>query len=1083
MASSNLFAPPTEEELGSTPKRKPQVDMFAPPTDAELFSPPTEAELGAPSRDKIQQEIEDRSAFDKPAVIPEPVTNAELNQIAAKYQVKAEDLRSALPYFGGRPQDGTAGDLAAGAAGLVGDIAFSVPQKLYKLAQDPKMGQALDEMQDLAAGRKSYAMKVAEIATPLGAIGGVVKGAKAAKAAAGTAKAATSLKKATAIGAGSGALGGFGASKQGDEVSSTLLGTGAGAVLGGGIHTAPKAYRKISEVLKSKKDIKPTDATGISMHELTTEAGKRLDSEDPDKLIEALVFEKVSPYDLPDKAADDLLRKLYTKDELTVESKRFLGKGEDGRPLRITPADLIIEKVDKIRNEFTSYAQNRKAFNAGYEDWTELQRTGTQEGWLGKEFRKFQEAQEVGKIREEKGLYTLDPESKTAEVLGKGIDAKPRLNTIDERYGQSSSKELDKLSRAENLMHNDLNKINRELDNISDRAAATGVRESVINSRIAAGIEMGDNGQAFLSKQENDIAQSLRKITDDIYTNVTSEYAKKGLDVINIPKIENYVHRITKTAAEIQGLLEARLRQPVGKNLEELKKFAEYISGNEFAGDTKQLLSTVREFLNSENSEDILNTIARGTRQRTGGEMPAFIREFNMFKIVDRYSRDMLSNIYRREPLARLRDNANFLESVGAKSEANYIRNIITDTTGVRKGTVANITNRIKNELARSLDPMIEKAQALGNKRQVFLLNTLKESGELPAFLHRQIYANILGGLNPKPAFQNILGGITRTAPELGGTYGYTTYGRGLVYALKNWKTLSKEIIDKGLVPTEFSKAGRSALSEGLRANPWLKIPVDKLDRFNDLLMTMYMASEKLNRVSIMGTSRMMANDLIQGNKQALNSLKKFPSYVQRDVAAAGKNEEAIYDILALHLNSTTAFNYTRSSQYEFARTMGPIFATFAKWPTSIAGELHSEIKTKGLPQGLLRSAERYAAPLLAFSFIDSLLHDQLQEPGRLQTVVGKSGTTSAAPISAISGVLTGDVYSPAATDILITNTLVPALNGDKRAFGRGLDKATQAYFPGAGIIRMISETIPTLIAGEKPEDGTPLKPSRLLKD
>ena len=217
----------------------------------------------------------------------------------------------------------------------------------------------------------------------------------------------------------------------------------------------------------------------------------------------------------------------------------------------------------------------------------------------------------------------------------------------------------------------------------------------------------------------------------------------------------------------------------------------------------------------------------------------------------------------------------------------------------------------------------------------------------------------------------------------------------------------------------------------------------------------------------------MMAHDLAKGSAGAQKSLSKFPPEIQRRVAAARGNQQAMEDVLMRHLNSVIGMNYSRPGLYEFGRTMGPMFATFAKWPTAIAGEIVSEYRTKPFTKATLRSLERYAAPLLALASVDYLLQDRVEESPRLQKAIGKTGVTKAAPVAAVGGFATGEIFTPPMIDVIMQDIVIPASKADGVKLLRGMDRAAFTYFPGAGMVRFLTDDLPTFITGETREGST----------
>ena len=1066
---------------------------------AEPFDP--NKYLAKSPADSIQKEIEERKWYDRPLVVPEQVSDEELKQIATKYGTSAEDLRSALPFLGGLPENVGVGDVVKGAAGFVGEAAtLGVPQKLYRMAQDPKQEAALDELKELVSGRKSALQMGAELLVPGVGLGKVAKAA------------GEGIKGAAAAGALAGAAGGFGYSKAGEELQSTAVGGALGAGIGA---AATKLVDKLSN--RGQKALTKTEQDAVKnlepqLEQLEQEAVKVLDSKPGNTLIEEYAtgvksLENLSSEDanriVSSELSPDMIKKYISLDnpEGIQLAKRLNPEvvSEVG-PTRAAMSQLAEDIVNQQRASYLEQVTGRKISDPEMiqEAWNKEMRQGLE--YISGEFRNFRIGQKMGEMIENKGLHDLNPESKVGQVISKLSDARFALRTIDEKFGTSLENVLDNLSKNRNLMGAVREADKKALDSIYELASKNGTLDAAKSGKIFTAIDTG--AVDSLSPAERETAQGIIKEFDRLYNFVTSDIQEKGIKALDIPRAENYVARMSLPVPETIAKVEMELRNAVeqankilgtnytnvaqlsatdlieSQRLPAFRNLQRYLNWVKEADvelkNGADLSKLVNESIRSEKDIRMLDKVARGSMERTAekGGIPDFIREKNVFKVLDRYSQDMLSTLYQREPLSRMKFVADRLESLGAKNEAQYVRNIVEDTWGVRKGTVAHYMRDARSQIARKMDPLIDDAVKKGQTTRAFVLNSVKEMEELPGFLAKQIYPNVLGW-RPVPIIQNVFSGIARTAPELGTKYGYTTYLRGLVYALQNWATLNAEVKAAGLIPESFSRSGQRAISDGLRSSGIVNTGLKGLDALSSLGMSLYEKSEQLNRISILGTAKMMASDLAKNSKLAQDSLKLFPSSVQRAVRNAAGNEQQISSILATHLNGTTAFNYNRPSLYEFGRTMGPMFATFAKWPTSIAGEVASEIRTKGLPRGLARSAERYAAPLMAFAAIDYMMQDKLENSDRLQKVVGKTGLKKAAPVSSLGGFVAGDIFTPPMVDTIMQDVVIPASRAEGVKLVRGLDRAAFTYLPGAGFIKFLTEDIPTYITGERPEGGT----------
>jgi hypothetical protein len=1047
-----------------------------------------------PKLDSIQKEIKERGAFDKPAFIPQEIKDEELQTIAQRYNVSPEKLRNAVPLLAGLPQNITATDVVKGAAGFAGEaVGLGVPQKLFRMAQTEPEEKALDELKTLIEGRKSYAQIGAELATP--GVGLV----KAAKLAGG------GIRGAAATGALIGTAGGFGQSKQGETLSSTAIGAGLGAGLGAAASSVASklATRTAKRKLTSTEE---KAISGLDIDKYEQQALKEM--QDPaNVLTEELVMGTKLPNKLSSAEIDDVLKNNYGSSLEFYLSKRpenpLLDRVDRDLASNVgfefaAKRTLLEDIVNKERSGLLKQVTRQEFTNPEtiQKEWDRFLVQG--KDYVGKELNQYRKELKVSKILEDAAIYDQAPESKLGQVLGKLSDTKMHLRTIDEKWKTPTEIILDKLSQNRYLMALIRESDKKTIETIDNAAQSLGVRKQAKGGKI---VDIIEGNASPDSTGEQQVSELVRNEFERIYKFVTDNVREMGMKPIDIPKVDKYVARMTKEVPEVISTLQLELvkatrqaNEALGKRYKDIsqipadefkqivntpavKNLQEYINwinnANVVAEDGSRLAMVVRQSLQSDEDIRVLDKVARSSMERTATDrqIPNFIREKDIYKILDRYSQDMLSSIYQREPLSELKSYARLIGSRGGLSEAKYIENIVEDTLGVRKGTAAHFMRDIKGQVARVMNPKIEKALAEGDDTKAFVYSTLKEMVDIPSFLASQIYPNVLGW-RAVPILTNALGGIARQVPELGGTYGATTYIRGLVWAKQNYAQAAQELVQKGYVPGDWNRLGQKALSDGLRASGLANIPLSALEKLNKIGMALYTKSEELNRISILGTSKMMAYDIARNSSRAQESLKKFPSSVQRAVSRAGSQEE-IENILMTHLNSTIAFNYNRPALYEYGRTLGPMFSTFAKWPTAIAGEIITEYRTKPMGAATKRVAERYAAPLMAFAAVDYMMQDRVEDSERLQKLVGKSGITKAAPITAATGFVRGDIFTPPVVDTIMQDIIIPVSKAEGLAVAKGLDRAAFTYMPGAGFIKFITDDIPTFVTERRPEGST----------
>jgi hypothetical protein len=1049
-----------------------------------------------PAPDAIQKEIAESGISGRNLILSKEIKDTELQQIASKYGASPEKLRDVLPTMAGMPENLRPSDVIKGVAGFAGEaVTLGVPQKLMRMAQDPKTEAALDELKQLIDARKSYLQYAAEFAAP------GVGVAKIAKAAGG------GIKGAAATGAAFGAAGGFGASKAGEEVSSTAVGTVGGAVIGGAVGKlantlSKRAGRKLTneeaEVV-SKLDIDKYEQQAIK--ELQGEGGKvteqliegsmlpnKLNQEQIDEVLKVNYGNRVEQYyTVPSK--DNILMDRIDPDLAKNISFEFAAK-------RVLLEDIVKDGRAAVLKQTTG--QSLTDPQTITKEWQKLQAQGKE--FVNEQTYLYLKETKTLKNLENSGIYDHIGESKIGQVLGKLSDTKMHLDTIDEKWGTNLSITLDKLSQNRYLMGAIREKDKQAIEAIDKLATDTGTRKAAKTGRI---VDIIEGNATAATKGEADVARAVTDQFEKVYKFVTDGIQKAGLPPLNIPRLDKYVARMTKEVPDTIATLELELSKAVRQvnaalktnykdiadvpaeqfkklevqqlpSIRNLQEYTNWISNAEVKiTDGSRLATNIRQSLRSEGTMRVLDKFARGSMERVAIDrpIPDFIREKDIYKILDRYSQDMLSSLYQRQSLSELRSTARVLEARGGFSEAKYINTLVDDVLGVRKGTIAHFMRDAKGQVARLLNPKIDDAINNGQETKAFVYTTLKEMVDFPSFLANQIYPNLLGW-RATPILTNALSGVARAAPELGGTYGYTTYARGLVWARQNWSSAGKELIEKGYVPGQWTRTGQRALADGMRASGLVNMPVRALEKLNAVGMSLYTKSEDLNRISLLGMAKMMTHDLAQGVTGAQKALKRFPSSVQRAVSRA-KNPQEVEDILMRHMNSKTAFNYNTPGLYEFGRTLGPMFATFAKWPTAIAGEIISEYRTKPMTAATKRVAERYAAPLLAFAAVDHMLQDRLEEDERLQKLVGKTGITKAAPITSVAGFTRGEIFTPPAVDTIMKDIITPITKAEGLALGKGLDRAAFVYAPAAGFLRFITEDVPTIVTGERPEGGT----------
>lgn len=715
---------------------------------------------------------------------------------------------------------------------------------------------------------------------------------------------------------------------------------------------------------------------------------------------------------------------------------------------------------------------------------------------VAQRYDQFTDASNMEKAILNQGLKSID----TPGFVGKSInwlsDPQFVLRGLDSKYGIGVEKELSNLNKAYNRNTFASTEFRKGVENIFREAKSSGVDTAIINTdKIYNAMDTGN--LAGLSQQEIEILNKFKQYFGGVreFANAKVREKDPGVSPLAIPKRENYVPHMVKSTEELIPILEKKIEEAeklIGSKLSNLSS-GDLVSLIQKEGPVKDLVTVVtlfdnkpivsgadlasrlKEMMYTRNGNIAMETKARAALERND-VMPQWMRETNLYKLAMKYSDNTLKHLYLRKSIDKLNYQARALEKAGADVEAQYVKNIVRDLMGVRKGTAAEATMQARISMYRKLDQMIEKA---GGKDTVAggKLLAIKAIPEAMQEITRQIYPNLLGYWNVRSVIQNATQGITKTAPELGGKYGYKQLIKSAAQTTMDLPRLVAKSEKLGTIPAQFVKDGQRAIAEGIRRGAVYNISDKALQGMADAGMIMFTKMEQYNRALVLKVAENMAQDLQKGDREAIASLRKFPPYIQREVV---RMPEKADEILGKYLNDATMYNYNRASMSEFGRTMGPLFSAFSKWPTATLGEIVQEFRQKGVLKGSLRNAEKFIAPFILLQAVDYAAGERMGDrdslSDRQKKVMGSNGLSQAAPIGAIGGVLKGEIFTPPAADAFIQTLVNPAMEGDSAKFEKGLGSAVMNFTPGAGLFRFMFDDLPTYISGERPEGTNPLE-------
>ncbi len=1010
---------------------------------------------------------EETTIWGRNVIIPTEVKEDELQQIAKRHNVSSQELSDWVSIYGGLKSENSIKDVAKFLAAEAGEaLALGLPQWFLKKTQDEKMRSALDELSDVVEEKKSWLQKGGEL---VGGIGSSLKLAKGATKALAPKLAESYIKVAAPTGA---AVSGLAHSKEGSEV----LSTAAGGAIGAGLAAIPGAAQFIS------KKLGPTGVVELS---------KTVEQQ-----IEDLVTKNKDTIDL---TARLLGKKDAIKNLSEAELLTFLKRTD------VPPDAAGLTGLDILRTKATSKlarVENNLAKSKGYTTFAELAKDTageSQERVLGEML--------VDKVKDSmvrnvaKKGSPVRPLTLLERGLFSAMDARPVYNIIDSRLNLQLGTSIDKAAAK-------LNEANIVMDSLGTAAekAINQIDSPELSKKIIQEIESG--------KPSSETAQLLNQAFSDART------AWNGLLGGKIRQRANYVPQMRKTLPEYQQTLAQRAKEigmDTAKQLD-IKNTAtqELLTElSKFAGHPIKNLDQAKKALGTALMDDgtlfkRLDITAAGTKARDEA-LPAWIRDTNIASVWNRYNNAMAKEYALSGHLKNMQRAIDVAELNKDFKTADYLRSHFDDIAGTKGDVFQEWAKSVQNKAFKdSITKQISEAGTDNTK--TFWQNVKESPAQVQRLLANQLYAAALAG--PKPSLQNLATPYLNAFPELGITKATEYYGKALK-DMAQTITQGTEIIVK---PHMASILKVPAGSKILTHNPAviarnegiigagmheMKIDPKQLEQqrstlakvlgtatqsVNDVALAMFNASEKANRGIILNMGKHMADDL-RKNPDLLTTIIKAPG-TQKEVyqmLRIGKVGPELDKVLAQYLNAHTALNYDKLAMSEFGRRVGPFFRQFTKYPSYAAGRGAQEFYTGTAKDAATNITFRYLSPMIALNMVDHAM--DIENNPRYKKLAGSQGltewVTGASPITSAKAVATGkgmvDVSLPSNPLFgLVKNTL--QLGGKvareelepAEAADLWLQKTYQSIGPGAGILKLIGDDLPTLIKNEATDTSVP---------
>lgn len=1029
------------------------------------------------------------------------LTDQDFQKMGDKYGVNPADLKSVAPYYGvyTQPQDiGEAlGTGAKAAAGYLGQtVGLGIPQFAYKKLQDENTRKALDELNQIGNSQSSAIEEATKFVAPIPMAGRV-------------ASSLGRIGEAAAIGGTYGLTG----SKEDQEAR----GAATGAVLGAGVGTAAEALGKLVNKFTSPEESKIIDNYAKN-NQARIDSGadeilaKKSQSED---MLRDLVVDKKATELNPEQqklVLDEQFTPEQREDFLNPETDQGAVLAQQAKSEGTTPesylADQVLENRTKQLAEDLS-GKTPKTIEDAHTLIDDFRAREDGDQLVSAKWDELSKYQAGLQYIDEAGIRTKQPAMRVGKTLANSmLDKQYVVDMADDKFGTSGRLADNQLNSNYNKMSflreewnkqiSDIFKQNRGLD--SELLGAD--PENSIVAKFRNGEKLNPQEQEAIDRVQGFFSNWL-----DTANNIGRGKTGQGITPLNIEKVENYLPRTSMTgvdrirAYEKQAnLVEQQASELLGRNITDFSELS--------SRDLSTLRSKSEEFQELErglllgtNQESIKNpqefsqklkqavdpgsyfsgkmeTEATSAFERQDA-IPDFLLENNVYKLMDKWANNTFRHIYLREPMAKLSKTADLWERAGGKLEADYLRRNLQDLSGVRPFSGGRLMTEASLAYDRLMDNIIGKAggkdTALGS-----MAASLKAVPRVMEAIARNIYPNMIGW-KPDQVLLHILHTYSKTAPELGGPYGYYLTSRSVVDVAKNWSQLAARAEELGLHPAQFVESYKGAMAQGIERTVPYRTAAKVISGMNEAGMYLFRKSDEMNRMIMLSTTDKWVADLMQGSKSAQAALDRMPSSIRRAAAplVQAQDTEGLTKLLAQHLNATTQYNYNRASMSEFGRVMGPLFSTFTKWPTATAGDMLRTISAEGKFRGSLRIAEKYLIPLFLFHLGDTLLTDQGKSgfggdyenvSDRQRALLGSHGLSKGAAAGTIMPLIQGKFFAPPVIDTLYSGAILPILKGDQKSDAMTMfSRAFENFAPQAGFVRFMTQDIPTVITNKKP--------------
>lgn len=381
------------------------------------------------------------------------------------------------------------------------------------------------------------------------------------------------------------------------------------------------------------------------------------------------------------------------------------------------------------------------------------------------------------------------------------------------------------------------------------------------------------------------------------------------------------------------------------------------------------------------------------------GEVPEFMREFSVDKLMARFLNGSLKAAIIEPSLRRVSGYLPVVETLGMRNTAKWLTDFVDRANGTL-GTLPRHWNAAMESIRKV------GLRALANDPDS---KTGKLLERLPAMLAKanaMAYPSFLA-YTPKAAIRQLAQNVGVTAPHLGGFTGYSLVTQGTVRAAR----------EVGLSPSELrkflqSKGQLGGILGDIGAEADMSVAgkvTRKIEAVNEAGMAAFQYGELANRTIAYKTGEAWADEVLKGSKGALKALANSSTGLKAAIQEAGGVDvppEKLRDIMGSYLVSMTQFRYGGPTHAKVLAHAGSAFSQFTKWPLMSSWDL-VEAASKGQSRKVARAFASRMLPLTALyvakAKLDEHEKDQAWHWTLQRWLIGNPAEWS--PVSSVAGV------------------------------------------------------------------------------